>query len=156
MKVGFHLYLMPWFAEVGMNANGGENWCLWEDAVPPVTSQSDICCLFMHPSTLFSWRSPPMSRNTSSLLLLYLRKNLLHKRMVRLFFAYFCVFLSCASNWNLLFTEICLGLSADWTSFNLNETVPSTTLLHKKALALSHLQQLFYCTFYKYSEILTL
>lgn len=73
------------------------------------------------------------------LLLLYLCKNLLHKlQMVRLLSAYFCLFLSCAPNWNVLFTEIYLGLTADCTSFNLNETVPWTAL-HKKALALNNL-----------------
>lgn len=66
MKVGFHVYLMPWFAELGVKANGDEDWCFSKEAALLVTSQSDICCVFMHPSALFSRRSTSMSRNTSS------------------------------------------------------------------------------------------
>lgn len=64
MKVGFHVYLMPWFAELGVNANGDEEWCFSKEAAPLVTSRSDICCVFMHPSTLFSRRSTSLSRNS--------------------------------------------------------------------------------------------
>lgn len=26
MKVGFHVYLMPWFAELHLNVDGNEDW----------------------------------------------------------------------------------------------------------------------------------
>lgn len=121
---------------------------------PPARVTSVVCsCISAHCSAeghhLWAGTVP-------LLLLLYLCIDLLHKlQMVRLFSADFCLFLNCAPNWNVLFTEIYLGLTADCTAFNLNETV-LWTALHKKALALNNLQQLFYCTFYKYSEILTL
>lgn len=66
MKVGFHVYLMPWFAELSVNANGDEEGRFSKEVALLVTSQSDICCLFMHPSMLFSQRSTSTSRNTSS------------------------------------------------------------------------------------------
>lgn len=48
MKVGFHVYLMPWFAELSVNANGDEEWRFSKEVALLVTSQSDICCLFLH------------------------------------------------------------------------------------------------------------